>query len=115
MVAVMPAATPSREKPLPAPPQLQCSSPIIAGSTTPSELKVVAVMRKNTTLTAASVIQGARSWRCPGALDVGGKIAQRFAHRRLRPGHVMRRDGVGQSAMLRPAQGGFLPATARAW
>ena len=48
MVAVMPQATPSSEKPLPAPPQLQCSSPTMAGSTTPSEVKVVAVIRKNT-------------------------------------------------------------------
>ena len=65
IVAVMPAATARSEKPLPAPPQLHLRSAIIAGKATPSELKVVAVMRKKTVLMAASVIQARAFMRCP--------------------------------------------------
>ena len=113
----MPAATPKSENPLPAPPQLQCSSPTIAGSTTPKELNVVAVMRKKTTLIAAK--------RDPGAHDHGvcsqarlmsdGKIAQRLAHRGSRALDISAGDGVGRGAVLRKARAGFRPATARAW
>jgi hypothetical protein len=58
MVEVMPTATPRSENPVPAAPQLQCNSPIMAGSTTPREPNVVAVMRKKTTLIAAKVMEG---------------------------------------------------------
>jgi hypothetical protein len=57
-VDVTPTATPKSENPVPAAPQLQCSSPIMAGRITPRELNVVAVMRKKTTLIAAKVMEG---------------------------------------------------------
>ena len=86
MVAVMPQKTPSSVKPIPAAPQLQCSSPTIAGSTTPKELKGGGGDEEENHAHQASVTQARtrrRSSSLPAfqrALHVGGKIAQHLAH-----------------------------------
>src|SRR6185437_2491549 len=56
-VLVRPQNTPNKEKPVPASAKVQCSSLTIAGSTTPREVKVAAVIRKNSRLTQPRLTQ----------------------------------------------------------